>query len=656
MSTPTDSVHSALTHRKRKRGPPSANELYDLTSDSDRSTHSDDDGLDSDLDMADIDLGRARIVEVWDDTTGPGNAGAEAPAYDEQFDDIEAGIKKQVAKVVQILERHRHISARLQDTLDQTQRLMQPIVYSPLKVLLVGASGAGKSSTLNSILDQPGLARTLSSGERCTDVPTLYEGPFPGQSTPYAARVVFLSESDIRDLMRDLLEGYCIWHFHSRDGWEPDQRAAFERRASTAFQAFRGLFRDIDDFSTDESARLFLQTSYHDDTADTVAELCSYCSDLLPASHWDGAQMVCQKVVQADSKEELRMLLQPFNSSTESSHLPLRWCLVDRIRILRYLTIADAPRSTDTDILRARAFERLLDDFDELWTADRIGRIVSEDPVSSMLYQYGSYIKSLVIATRSEESADDDLIEYFQNQQKDVFPKDHMAQLQSQLDKERVLEQKKAHLLGEIARTREKHDGRSSKRSRSAITQQPMSTKHSGRLEGQQTRLDDLNLRLHEAGLVKMELIVRWRNQCVARLLSDKYSRYLPAHERLQVHCISNADYASHHSKKDNRQPRLSVPATGIPDLRKHVYDAIAPKVLQTLDDHINTELLPFAGGLALLVTPANLPGHEDAIRLVDVAGRRLRALVEAHQAGLPLLVSDMLTAPLVALQRAHAE
>ncbi|KAI9868913.1 MAG: hypothetical protein M1813_002735 [Trichoglossum hirsutum] len=74
---------------------------------------------------------------------------------------------------------------------------------------VVWGSGTGKSSLVNSLLDQHELATTSDIGSACTNIVTEYRHKTNKHTAPFTIEVDYLSDKEIHSLLYELL-----WNYH----------------------------------------------------------------------------------------------------------------------------------------------------------------------------------------------------------------------------------------------------------------------------------------------------------------------------------------------------------------------------------------------------------------------------------------------------------
>ncbi|KAK9586859.1 hypothetical protein V6Z92_005793 [Aspergillus fumigatus] len=99
----------------------------------------------------------------------------------------------------------------------------------------IGDSGMGKSSLINSILDQGGLARSNGDGAACTTVVTEFRSVNAEHPHNYTIEADFMDHAEIRELLEELLSSvrkyYTDAYREVRDATEQEDIKAAARRA-----------------------------------------------------------------------------------------------------------------------------------------------------------------------------------------------------------------------------------------------------------------------------------------------------------------------------------------------------------------------------------------------------------------------------------------
>ncbi|KAI7454026.1 hypothetical protein KC351_g19214, partial [Hortaea werneckii] len=146
---------------------------------------------------------------------------------------------------------------------------------------LLGGTGTGKSSTINSLTSIPGLAVAVAAGESCTKVPMLFTHELPSQINAFAAEIRYSPLDTCRKLLKEQLKSYFRYAFEKDKEWDDDQRKEYENACQTAFKIFRSLFCDKPEFESPRAGEEFLKKAYRRNINIALADMEAWCKSLL---------------------------------------------------------------------------------------------------------------------------------------------------------------------------------------------------------------------------------------------------------------------------------------------------------------------------------------------------------------------------------------
>lgn len=122
------------------------------------------------------------------------------------------------------------------------------------KVAVLGSSGEGKSSLINSLLHVPGIAHTSDFGSACTSVVTEYHQKKASQQSPITIEVEYLSEDGIDELVKELAWSYRQLYLadaQSADLTSDEDYARYQRESEQAWSALEAAFQHQRGFSAE---------------------------------------------------------------------------------------------------------------------------------------------------------------------------------------------------------------------------------------------------------------------------------------------------------------------------------------------------------------------------------------------------------------------
>lgn len=144
-------------------------------------------------------------------------------------------------------------------------------------IALLGPAGAGKSSLLNALLNETGVAIESDGAQRGTNLVHEYAGASPRQESKYQVVVPFYDESQIRNMV----DSHCKHIFEylkggDEEGMEDDEMDALEDQCSAALGFFTVLLCDQADFKSKDAAKEYFEFRRKDPIGDVVEHLTEY--------------------------------------------------------------------------------------------------------------------------------------------------------------------------------------------------------------------------------------------------------------------------------------------------------------------------------------------------------------------------------------------
>ncbi|KAF2819433.1 hypothetical protein CC86DRAFT_432039 [Ophiobolus disseminans] len=305
------------------------------------------------------------------------------------------------------------LDKELQHVANTATKLEQVECGTTVKVALIGAQGAGKSLLINALFDCTGLSLTGAKGFACTSAIVRYAY---GQGDKYSAEVRFLNAKMREQMIDEHIRSFLDYHNDLADSDDEDggrrtrsfkQDEIDRKRKKTAEDFFDTIFGSRDEF-------LCAWSSSPVNTGE-FKSLCQLkCKEAM--NEYDmtsqGATLF-SKSNPADLLKEIKPFLS--NVDDEVCLWPIVDCVTIRLNhpLLREgLEIVDLPGSGDVNMLRARHAEDVKDTVDvEIILGDTV-RIGTDDMVMStaragILNHGASKVK--VIATKIDMLSDDQL-------------------------------------------------------------------------------------------------------------------------------------------------------------------------------------------------------------------------------------------------------
>ena len=496
---------------------------------------------------------------------------------------------------------------------------------SPKTIGLLGDSGVGKSSLINSLLSTPGLALTDAGSRACTNNTIEYCYRFDNQTRPYAICIYFLEAKERRRMIRQHFRDYAL-HKQSDQDMDSNEFQLSFMRSQTAVETFQTLFRDRDEFADQTRIHEFLDSATMSSRDARLSKLLDWIEELL--SEYDLVDDVLR--LSAGTPAELSKVIEPFvktpASASEDSIPPSPWPIVHRVKIGldsallgEGLIIADVPGISDTNRTRVTNAFRYLRQCEFLLVCGNIARIETNPEVLSQLTKafrtHGS--NKALIATKA------DLIGESNDAQARMAENETVAELRGEL--ENVSQEHKTLTEQWKALRKQKRHGNSD-------------------LHG---RLDDLAEYKALLEQVEKGRCMQVRSGRTSQGLQSIYNAATGDYEKLEVWCVSNAGYNAHLQVCSESSFPIPIEHTGIPALRlrlKHLTEHAKVQNMQFRFQHALPNLLTTA---ELWANPTGAERLEGLTSIVAKGIEACEKILERHSTDLTIACQTQLLRPI---------
>ncbi|KAI0404069.1 hypothetical protein F4802DRAFT_568804 [Xylaria palmicola] len=411
---------------------------------------------------------------------------------------------------------------------------------------LIGASGAGKSSLLNSLLDCRDLIRTSSGGAACTCAVIEYH--FHAEER-IAIEVEQFAEDEMMTQLEDHLNDYRHFHLNrdslaSESSRDSERYTDFEDRATLAMDTFRAVFggRRVN------NNRLISGTEEH------VLELFRrWIQESGPAN--------VPRRQGGLTNDECSAILIRLTSENASASGPATWPWVKKIKVYlnayilrKGLILVDLPGLEDSNAARRNITERYFINCDEIFVVCVEARAVTNEGVKNVveLAKDANISNVSIVCTKSD--AYNNPVEAqrdFPGQTADLIEQMVTAKAQLETDEEEIEEELEEYqeYVQDIAYERLTAD----------------QSRELNRLHGD---LREIRRRLTELEFDLQQFMITTCNESVQSQLHAEYGHQFPD-GTLRVFCVSNKIYwDNREAPKDAAMPHLVL--SGILALRAH--------------------------------------------------------------------------------------
>ncbi|RYP61155.1 hypothetical protein DL769_007837 [Monosporascus sp. CRB-8-3] len=484
--------------------------------------------------------------------------------------DIAKGITNMIQSIPDSIERGPEIHRLLEDA-----KVLSSFVGSDTRTIAVlGDSGQGKSSLINSLLHFPDIAKTGDTGSACTSVVTEYRQKTKEHSAaPIAIEVEYLPKADIAEMVRELLWSYRQLFLPGveSDNTPAADYARYTRESEQAWSALEAAFQHQSRFSKE-----MLRDMSEGALERIQDQLIAWTNDM----EWpDGGEAGCWKST-ANNAEECREKTGLFMQDRYWPFTKIIRVYLNAQVLKTGVVLADLPGLQDTNLARVRGTERYLLKCDNILLVASIARAITDQSLKSSLYN----VLSRHIPLSWEESGGKGL-----NVAVDINLRAARAEFCG--PGKRIPNDTMDQLDKDLAAAKDAHDKARKKQ-----------------LKRQQW------------------LLIEARNEHVKDGLRKAYAAKVPGKE-LDVFCVSNTTYEKYSEKGDEELVR----ASGIPQLRQFCHSITAEAQFREALDQLQARLPNLINSLELWAN-TSLAAHEREDFVLDVCVYRIRTDVEKER------------------------
>ena len=451
------------------------------------------------------------------------------PCYDPAFQSAITTAAAIARKIAQILDQcpqpEDTIKALKQDAINLSSYRSPPTRV----VGLIGHSGQGKSSLINSLLDVEDLALTGENGSAVTAFVTEYRDRKESQTSRFLIEARCLTTAEIDEQLEAFLRDYQQPFITPSNELTAEEFSKLEQNSESAEQVFETAFSGFDDFNVDKLR--------HQDFQAALSVLQAHAKQLRWPPGMKNGEWSCN----AETTEECHASLKPFMDNGTWPFITSMSVHLDS-RVLRSgIILADLPGYHDVNYVRTRNAKRYQAQCKELFVVADIKRAIDDPVIKEAIRHYSSAEPGVgeaslpsvtVICTHSADFS--------------KLPKAPKNPLHAE-----KIQQANANIKN--------------------LEKQYLGT-------GLQTLQA-----LEEAKLRLKSIYVQERNETVTQALRKAYAKDIGS-SGLQVFCVDNLIYQNHDSV-------LALSLSGIPFLRQHTLSLPAKALFRFGDLFLGTNV-----------------------------------------------------------------
>ncbi|KAF4556750.1 Hypothetical protein D9617_1g086310 [Elsinoe fawcettii] len=433
------------------------------------------------------------------------------------------------------------------------------------KICMLGPSGSGKSSLLNSLTHERNLSRTAACSDGCTSAVWEVTAGGEDQKKKYRAEIDYFDSQELEQMIKQYLDDYDEAREATDETRDNDTETRLRNSGRSFYRLVLTLFGHNADLADEDRIDSWLQNDYDQSTTTFKRFLHTECIKLVQQASGSSVGPL-RSSFDFDNPVELRRCVQPLGSTQHGDpgqqHL---WPLVKKIRIsiadhplLQNVILGDAPGIFDVNTTRADACREYLKQADYLFVVtNMLTRISSDSSIDRLLNDYHERFagKIALVVTCTDLRVNTGDVKGFIDEVK----KTEKANL---VDRHAVLKEK-------IQVVKRSHRGQ-------------------GRKDASKRALEPLNQELDELNLL-------------LRIESTRSEFRRLRQVDIPMFFISNEAYWQHQTRSDmeedeesdeefdTQSPTLSATNTGVEELRKFVRGVPMISIYRTLDMCLNS-------------------------------------------------------------------
>jgi GTPase SAR1 family protein len=243
---------------------------------------------------------------------------------------------------------------------------------------VLGNSGEGKSTIINSLLNYPELACTGDSGIACTSLISEYRYKKPEHTAPIHIEVERLSEPEIHELVNELVWNYRKLYLPDVKDKTTKEYEELERESNLAWSTLNTAFGHKEEFN-----KKMIELDSQDGLKKVTSKLTSWTMEL----EWPKGEGDDPKIWKATAQDAIECC-----KNTEIFMKDRFWPFTKIVRVyldsplLRAgIVLADMPGLQDTNLARVRMTQEYFIQCNTILVVAGIARAVTNQSLKSLL-------------------------------------------------------------------------------------------------------------------------------------------------------------------------------------------------------------------------------------------------------------------------------
>ena len=256
------------------------------------------------------------------------------PAYHPSFIKAEEYCSDLMKEAALVLKNAEYKDTRILQLLKNSLRGQKLEYPKPRVVGLMGDSGVGKSSLINSLLDVPDIALSGANGEACTNVITEYQQALPSQKTPFMAEITLEEPSTVRRMLETHLGQYYNYRHPLTETMDQETIDELNAHVSTALEILQELFANREEFSNEERTREYLEQAQSASDPKMLHQLCGWIQESISKYGAEGGIIRRSAYAPEELADEIERFVKSCKHLLDENdcHVPSLWPLVRTVR------------------------------------------------------------------------------------------------------------------------------------------------------------------------------------------------------------------------------------------------------------------------------------------------------------------------------------
>ncbi|KAH7084158.1 hypothetical protein FB567DRAFT_528499 [Paraphoma chrysanthemicola] len=506
----------------------------------------------------------------------PPSAFGDLAGVQKAFDDART-LTQRIVTVLSSSDLHHENGSSIQNLHQQATTLAAFKPLSSRIVGLVGDSGVGKSSLINSLLDKRDFARASANSAACTCVVTEYHyhdrddlivniDYFPDQEVEKQLGYLLKAYRDSQSLAKDRSDG-------GEDKMTDSEKVRLEATSHLAMDIFQMSFRE----RLRENPEILLSMPFDHAVATMVGWVLQLRSQQADRNVFTTTEE-CQSWLDILSSET--------NSSSPLGDVRKSWPFMQKVRVYlkayilsKGLIIADLPGRRDLNSIRQAITERYMRECHQIFVVAKIDRAITDESIKQVLdlARHAKMSKVDIVCTFSEGvKTGNEAIKDWESER---------ATIKNMQDSLSAVEDYIQYCKAEIKYYRQI-------KKKTPEEQDKLSELQTDKDTAEEAR------HTHEWNLKRF--LVELRNAKVSNGLQKEYRDH-PIAASLGIYCIDNELYREHRNKPvDDALPYLI--SSGILDLRRYCIGLVAQSRRQEMKTFIKDKIPALIGSVELWI------------------------------------------------------